>query len=100
VVREDDVRPLADPEVGLVVDAAPPKLLLYAADVTCVKPGLRPTSTVTAALAGLTLRFCPALETTRIRSTIGLKSKPKSLPINGVDRTPTRVAAPFVLLMV
>src|SRR5688572_3136595 len=59
-----------------VVVAAPATLLVYAAPVI-IAPGtpLMGLSVIAIApVSGLSLRFCPLLVTSRIRSTVGLKS--------------------------
>jgi hypothetical protein len=46
------------------------------------------------AVSGLSRRFWPVSLTTRMRSTVGLKSKPKLVPDRaGVNGTPTATAA-------
>ena len=52
----------------------------------------------TVPVSGFSRRFCPASLTRRMRSTVGLKSKPKNVPLRpGVNAVvPTAVAAPVV----
>ena len=50
-------------------------------------------------VVGFSLRFCPASLTSRMRSTVGLKSSPKLVPVTtGENGPPTAVAAPVVVL--
>jgi hypothetical protein len=45
---------------------------------------------MTVPFAGLARRFCPVSLTMRMRSTVGLKSKPKFVPVKaGVNGAPT-----------
>jgi len=65
-----------------------------------VPPGLMTTSTVARPVSGLRRRFWPVLETTRMRSTVGLKSNPNSVPPSaGVNGPRMRLAAPVTGLM-
>jgi hypothetical protein len=56
---------------------------------------------VTAApVPGTARMFWSASDTIRMRSTCGLKSKPKLLPVSESGVEPTAVAAPVVVLIV
>ena len=86
-----------------MVDVAPGKLLVYAAPSTDGVPGLSLGSDeATLPVTGLRRKFCPALLTTRILSTVGLKSNPNVVPESaGVNApVPTAIATPLAILIV
>ena len=78
------------------MEVAPATLLLYAEATMCGAPGLRAVSMpATAPVSGLRRRFWPVSLTTRMRSAVGLKSKPNAVPDRaGVNGAPTAVAMP------
>ena len=82
---------------------APAILFIYATAIAEGVPGLRFASVATTApVSGFNRRFCPADVTKRIRSTVGLKSKPTNAPvIAGVNGpAPTAVALPVSWLTI
>ena len=78
------------------VVVVPAKLLVYAAALTSGVPGFNVASVAASVPSlGFNLMFCPVLLTTRILSTVGLKSKPKDAPANvKLPAAPTAATAP------